>query len=440
MNSNRSTTREWIQRSATAALAATLAVSIYTPSMAHASDKSNTGAPTINTQTGLTAPTTKSFAPKKLGGGVVITRKTKTVKVILKHKQSRKAKLKAYNASAKSWALVSRGKTTSTRAVWKVAPTSTRVKVRVGAMKSGTLTIPGAPTVNSKPNNPTKPNPGTADPTNPPKGKTPPPLSPSDSWDWDKFDGWWQDFKCDYEDIQDYPWSHPNVVLYTVFCDPYRSIPGTSDSNTIYNDGMTTCTTITGTRGLVYEVAYTIRLRDLSLAGGYETNYATWGRSDIRAHDIEPGSAHLNGSGQLAYTTRTRSISPTQDSVTIVLPFYDTEALDSNNQLSPGKPLTAKPEDAYAPYNRDTSPKYGNNVRQILSWVSTSTEFRPATWERDVWGVPGVNGRIPAVGRSQRDFDSPTDIIAWVREHNAAELTFQSDAVIVQDGTTCRSQ
>lgn len=392
----------------------------------------------LSRRTGRTTPVSRTYAPKKIGGRVIVTRKPKTVKVTFKHQQARSADLAAYDPETNHWNYVSGGKTKRARAIWRVAPQNTRVKVRLGTGESlyskgsGSLRIPGKPATTAAP---TKPK-----PTGPPPDMTPPPLSPTPYWDWDEFDYWWPEFRCDYEDIQTHSDSlnHPKIQLYQVFCDPHVSTPGDSGSGSIYDDGMTACTVIDGTRGLVYEVAYTIRLHYLRLGGGNFTNYATWGRNDIKAHDIEPGSAHLNSSGQLSYTPRTRSIPPTQDSVVVVLPFHDTEALNSDNQLVAGKPLTAKPEDAYGAYNRDTSPKYGSNVRPILSWVSTATYFRPATWERDVWGVPGVNGRIPAIGRSQRDFfNSPHDIIEWVRENNAAELSFRSDSVLVPYGISC---
>ena len=359
-----------------------------------------------------------------------ITRTANKVRITLTHSRAQKASLSAYDTAAKRWNAATRIKTTPKRATWLAPTTSSRVNIRIKAKKSGSLSIPGTPT--RKPTQPIAddPNPHPKEPTPTPTRKAPPGPAPWEGFDWDDWD--WEEFRCDYEAAKTYPVIDARY-LYQIFCDPHHVGTGMSGT-TIRSAALTQCTSLAGgARGAAYEVTYTYPLSDIDLytetrSGTTRGSYYWWGRSNIQAHDIVPGSAHLDSHGNLAYTVRTRSIPDGQTSFELTLPFYDSRPLGPERFDRTDDGLTTNPEHAYRLF--DTSTRVGTNVNPVASWKPVATYFRPATWERDVWGVAGVNGRTQVLGK-------PSGVgSSWFRENNASVAYFSTDDIYLDDYAT----
>ena len=406
----------WIQRGGAAILAVALTVLTYTPSIAQASDNHKSMSAT-NATFAASLPTSKTYAPKRLGGTVKITRSTKNVRVTLKHDKARKAQLSAFSAQTRSWSAAARGKATSKRASWSIPSTSNRILLRVGGGKS-VLAVPGRPKAKQTP--PIAGDPGPSkDPTPAPSRKTPPGPAPWEGFDWDDWN--WENFRCDYEAAKGYSEFDEKYYLYAIFCDGPTTAPG--GAGTIVEEAtLSSCAALDdGASGAVYEVTYPFALADLPrVVEPAFTTYAWMGRDNVRIHDIEPGSAHLNANGELAYTARTRSIPATQKTVDVTLPFHDSVTLLPDwHWVGERPPLSVQPENAYETVSH-SSPRLGDNMRPIVSWTPVATYFRPQDWEKTVWGVSGVNGRTTGVGYS-KILGSYSD---FVRKHNTSLVGF----------------
>lgn len=143
--------------------------------------------------------------------------------------------------------------------------------------------------------------------------------------------------------------------------------------------------------GTVAEVAYTFPT---------PTKYlGDWGRTDVRAHGIVPGSATLNPDGTLKYVPRNQPV--TSETTTVVLPYVFPELKKTPGLLSKAANGTWTEADGYfvakfGPGVTETSSKNGfisvppAVSPQALSWKPTDAPYRPAAFDAAHLGIqPG---------------------------------------------------